>query len=123
MTRRAYLYFVLTFLLGVLVGGAGAVFYGWYTGRWQHKFDRQRILRHLRHDLNLSDSQAQHLDQILQDTEKKFKDLHAKTEPEFEAVHQETRERIRRILNPDQLARFNEMVRRFDEMRKSRGMP
>lgn len=123
MTRRAYIYFILTFVLGVFIGAAGAFFYGWHSGRWHRPFDRHRMVRHLRHDLNLNDSQTQQLDQILQETGKKYSDLEAKMDPEFEAVRQATRDRIRAILNPQQLVKFNELVRRFDESRKGHGPP
>ena len=73
MTRRVYIYFVLTFLLGVVLGGAGAFFGTWYTGHWHMRFDPQRIVEHMRRDLNLSDSQVQQLKQIMDETDAKFK--------------------------------------------------
>lgn len=118
MTRRAYLYFILTFLLGVVIGAAGAVFYGWYGGHWHRGFDRERLVRHLRRDLNLTDAQVQQAKQIMDETSKRMDDLRKQIDPQFDAVRRESQDRIRQILNPEQLTKFNEMVRRFEERKR-----
>jgi Tfp pilus assembly protein PilN len=118
MSRRAYFYFILVFVLGVVVGSAATVFYGWYSGRWHHRFDEKRVVHFLRRELKLSDTQTQQVDQIIQQTEAKFRDLQQQAEPQFDAVRNESRDRIRKILNPQQLAKFNELVERFDARRK-----
>lgn len=118
MSRRAYFYFILVFVLGVVVGSAGTVFYGWYSGRWHHRFDEKRVVHFLRHQLKLSDAQTQQVEQIIQQTEVKFHDLQQQVEPQFEAVRNESRDRIRKVLNPQQLTKFNQLVERFDARRK-----
>ncbi len=123
MTRRAYLYFVLTFLLGVLMGGAGLMMYGWYSGHWHRGFDKQRVIRRMTGDLGLTDAQVQQLTQILDEFGKKYQDLHAKTDPQFAALREERDNRVRQILNPEQLAKFNDMVRRFQERMKRQRPP
>ena len=120
MTRRVYIYFVLTFLLGVILGGAGAFFGTWYTGHWHVRFNRQRIVDRMRRHLNLSDSQVQQLKQIMEETDAKFKELRKQTSPAFDNVRREMRDRIRRILTPEQAVKFDEIVRRH-EARKGRG--
>ena len=122
MTRRVYIYFVLTFLLGVILGGAGAFFGTWYTGHWHMRFDPQRIVEHMRRDLNLSDSQVQQLRQIMDETDAKFKELRKQTSPAFDTVRNEMRDRIRRILTPEQAVKFDEIVRRHDAREGRRGM-
>jgi hypothetical protein len=37
MTRRAYLYFIITFLLGIVVGGASVLFYGRQRCTWRSR--------------------------------------------------------------------------------------
>jgi Spy/CpxP family protein refolding chaperone len=123
MTRRAYVYFILTFVLGILVGGAGVLFYGWYSGHWPHRPDRQRLVRHLTRELNLNETQVNQLTQIMDETSKKFDDLRKQLDPQFDAVRKESQDRVRQILTPEQLAKFNEMVRRFEERRRRRGPP
>jgi Spy/CpxP family protein refolding chaperone len=121
MTRRAYVYFILTFLLGVIVGGAGVLFYGWYGGHWHRGFEKQRIVRHLSRELKLTDTQVKQLDQIVDDSMKRFRELRKQSEPQFEAVREESNNRIRQILTPEQLTKFNEMLRVVDErMKKGR---
>ena len=118
MTRRAYLYFAVTFVLGVVVGGCGTFFYAWYSGHWHRQFDRQRVVRRLTRELHLSDAQVRQLDQILADTAKSYFELHKQVDPQFDAIRARTRDRIREILTPEQAAKFNESVRQADERRR-----
>jgi hypothetical protein len=123
MTRRVYFYFAVTFVLGVLVGGGGMFFYTWYSGHWHREFDRQRFVRHLKRDLHLSEAQVHAVDQILVDTAKSISELHKRVDPQFDAIRAHTRDSIRGVLNPEQVAKFNEMVRQSDERRKRRAPP
>lgn len=118
MTRRAYLYFVLTFLFGVIVGGAGLYSYAWYWGHWHENFDKGRILRHLKSELNLSDSQVRQLAPLMDEWEKRLAELHFRLDPEYRSLREEFRDRIRKILSPDQVNKFNDLVRRRDERLK-----
>ena len=115
MTRRAYLYFVLTFLLGGVVGGAAVVFYAWHWGHWHRGFDRGRMVRRLSRDLELSQEQVRQLRVIVDETGKKFAELRKQAGPQFEALREESFQRIRAILNPEQLKKFEEQVRRHKE--------
>jgi Spy/CpxP family protein refolding chaperone len=123
MTRRAYLYFILTFFLGIVVGGAGVLFYAWNTGHWHRRFDRQRLVRRLTRDLDLNATQVQQLTQIMDETSKKMDALRHTLDPQLDALHKESQDRVRQILTPEQLKKFNEMVRRFEERRRRRGPP
>jgi len=118
MTRRAYLYFAVTFVLGVVVGGCGVFFYAWYSGHWHRQFERQRVVRRLTRELRLSDTQVHQLDQILADTAKSYSELHKQVDPQFDAIRGQARDRIRQTLTPEQVAKFNEWVRQADERRR-----
>ncbi len=120
MTRRVYLYFAATFVLGVIIGGAGMYYYAWNTGHWHRGFNRDRVIQHLKDELDLSPPQAQQVSQIIDDEGKKYSDLQKQVEPQFMAVRQDTRNRIRQLLTPQQLSKFNEMVRRWDERHRQR---
>src|SRR5271154_3635152 len=104
MTRRGYLYFVATIILGAVLGGAGCYYFLWHTGRLQHPhgFNKDRAVERLKKVLNLSDAQTQELGQVFDESLQKTKDLQKQIDPQFQAIHQETRARIRQILNPDQ---------------------
>lgn len=120
MTRRVYLYFAATFVLGVVVGSCAMFFYAWYGGHWHREFDRQRVVRRLTRELRLSEAQTSRVDQIFKDTAKSYSELHKQVDPQFDALRARTRDRIREVLNPEQLAKFNEIVRQADERRKQR---
>lgn len=121
MTRRVYLYFLLTFLLGIIAGGAGMYHYAWHTGHWHNDFDPKQGVKRMAGDLKLDDSQVQKATVIFEDYARKRKEIDQKNAPEFDALRQQTRDRIRQILSPDQLTKFNEHVRKTDErMRKQR---
>jgi Spy/CpxP family protein refolding chaperone len=125
MTRKVYLYFIVTIILGAILGGVGVYYSLWYTGRLQHPhgFNKDRAVAHLKKELNLSDAQAQQVGQIFDESSQKVRDLQKQIDPQFQALHQETRARIRQILNPEQAKKFDEFVRSIDERRKRRGPP
>jgi hypothetical protein len=126
MSRRAYACFFLTFALGVLIGCVGTYMYGWYGGRWQsHRSPTpDRVASYLKRELNLSDAQAQQVRQIISDLRQKNAQVHQQEhqqmEPRFQANIEEARNRTRAILSPQQLEKFNAMVKRWDEQRKER---
>jgi hypothetical protein len=121
VTRRAYLYFALTFLLGIVVGSGGILFYAWHTGLLHPRFDPDRFVRHLKRELNLNPTQVDQIRGILEESGKKMRDLRDQQRPQFDTVHTETQERIRQVLNPQQAAKFDGMIRRFEERRRKMG--
>jgi Spy/CpxP family protein refolding chaperone len=124
MTRRVYLYFILTIVLGAILGGVGVYYFLWNTGRIQHPrvLNADRVA-HLKRELNLSDDQAQQVGKIFEESSQKARDLQRQLDPQFQAIHMETRARIRQILNPDQQKKFDGYVRAIDERHKQHGPP
>jgi Spy/CpxP family protein refolding chaperone len=125
MTRKTYLYFVLTFLCGVIAGSAGLLVYSWYSGHWMRPFHHpspQQIVQRMTKDLSLTPDQTQQLTTIINDSIQKHRALDQQVAPQYQALRTETRERIRKILNPAQQAKFDELVRRF-EQRRHEGPP
>jgi Spy/CpxP family protein refolding chaperone len=102
----------------------GAYYFLWYTGRLQHTSStrKERVAR-LKKVLNLSDAQTQQLGRIFDESSQKARDLQKQTDPQFRAIHLETRARIRQILNPDQQKKFDDFVKAIDERHKRRGSP
>ena len=125
MSRRAYLYFILTFVLGLVVGGTATIFYGWRMGyRRPHRPpDADHIVRFLKRELTLDDAQTQQILQIVREDQESVRQVQRQMEPQFEAIRTEGRDRIRKVLNPDQLAKFNRMIERMDARRKARRRP
>jgi hypothetical protein len=118
MSRRAYVYFALTFLLGVIVGGTCVYYYAWSTGHWRRPFNRQVFVSYLKWELNLSDTQVPQLEQILDGSTKKFRAAQQQADAQLNAIREETRKEIRQILSPQQTQKFDELVRRWDERRR-----
>lgn len=113
MKQRAYLYFLSTFLLGVVVGAVGLFLYAWYGGHWHRPMAPRDFVKYLTQELNLSAQQTSQLTQILSDSRTKYEALHAQVRPQFEALRQDTDNQIRQILNADQLLKFDEVIRRW----------
>ena len=118
MSRRVYLYFALTFLLGIILGGACVYYYAWSTGHWHRPFHRQSFVSRLKAELNLSDTQVVQLEQILDGSTKEFQSAQRQADSQLNAIRQETRNKIRQILSPQQTQQFDELVRRWDERRR-----
>lgn len=119
MKHRVYLYFVLTFLLGAVIGAVGLYLYAWYGGHWRRPMNRGQFVQDLTRQLKLSEQQASRLTQIMNDSRKKYDELHNQVRPQFEALRDETDSEIRQILTPDQVSKFDELVRQW----RSRGLP
>lgn len=117
MKRRFYVYFALIFLVGIVIGAAGMYSYAWYTGHWHRKFSRHRVVDYLQKELSLSQSQTQQLQQIVDNMEKKESELRDQVSPQFQAIREEARNETRKILNSQQIEKFNAMVKRWDARR------
>jgi len=118
MRGTAYIYFALTFLLGVILGGTCLYYYAWSAGHWHRPFNRQSFVRHLKADLNLSDTQVPQLERILDSSISRFTSAQQQSDAQLNAIREETRDAIRQILSPQQIQKFNELVRRWDERRR-----
>ena len=118
MSRRAYLYFAMTFLLGAIVGGTCVYYYAWSTGHWRRPFNRQKFVSRLTSELNLSDTQVPQLEQILDGSTKKFRSAQQQAASQLNVIREETRSAIRQILSPQQAQEFDALVHRWDERRR-----
>lgn len=71
-------------------------------------------------DLNLTPDQQNQIQAILNDTRGKYAQLHEKLDPEYEQVRQQGRQHIRGVLTPEQLPKFEDLLRQMDEERRQR---
>ena len=133
MNRRAALLVIAVFLLGVALGGLGV----WLaasrdltsasgqpsesakSGEKGQSY-RTRIVEQLTRELALTPEQQQQLAAILEETKAKYHALYEQIRPQREEVRQQGRQRIRAILMPEQLPKFEEWLRRVDEERKKK---
>ena len=72
-------------------------------------------------ELNLEPNQEAEVRKVLAETRQAYADLRREIRPRFRSIRDESRARIRQLLSPEQQARFDELVRRHDEMYKNRG--
>jgi len=111
---------LLSFGIGLVAG----VFLerGLLHGRWSGEpaFFRpmppELALRRFAERLNLTPAQREKLEKILEEHRQKFLELRRTTRPQVEAIEQSLRSNLRAMLTPEQQARFDHMVKRFDEM-------
>ncbi len=117
--REAVVLVVVVFVLGVVLGSLGTHLWGgrvWDQPRQPH--GRDQLILQLSHELQLTPEQQRQLTTIMDDTRTKWRALYLPLEPQHEAIRQQSRERIRAILTPEQRPQFEDFVRRLDEERK-----
>jgi len=124
-TRRAVIYLLLVFVLGLAIGSLGILWaskHGWVPrGWWGHgPSGPQDAVAWLDRELKLTPEQRQQLEVILDETAAGYRGIRERVGPEYEAVRQAGREKIRALLTPEQRARFEELVRAIDEERARR---
>ena len=117
-SQRVYIYFALTFLLGILAGAAGTFFFGRQMGPPGGPARRERILRRMTRELDLNEKQVQQVRAIMEETRGKVEGLRKQHRPHYDAIRAESRDQIRQVLTPEQARKFDELVRKFEKRRR-----
>jgi hypothetical protein len=117
--RKAHLIVVTAFILGIAVGASG-----------QYLLSHQAppptastpvdVADELTGVLKLDQSQRSQVVQILGDCQKQSQDLREQNRPQFQAIRENARNRIRVLLSPEQLALFNQWIKDLDAKRAKR---
>jgi hypothetical protein len=83
------------------------------------------LLKRMNDKVGLSSDQQEQIKKILDETNDKYRDIRKDLEPRikdfeprFNAVRQESRDRIRALLSPEQLPKYEQMVQDHDKMRE-----
>ena len=120
-SRKAFLLVVLVFALGIALGAVGTyvVTTRVLAARPQLNTVPNRVALFTR-DLDLNPDQQKQIQEILTQTRARYAEIHSQADPEYEKARHESREKIRQILTPEQRPKFEDMLRRFDEERRSR---
>ncbi|HLV96237.1 MAG TPA: hypothetical protein VKS44_13685 [Candidatus Acidoferrales bacterium] len=125
-TRReaAVLVFVV-FLLGALVGGVGNHLWGQrvWGGRQEvarHPGQpwRARIVNDFTRELQLTPDQQGKIGDIIDNTRVQVRALYQPLDAQHEQIRQQARARIRAVLTPEQLPKFDAFMQRIDQQRK-----
>lgn len=122
--RRAALWVVTVFVLGLALGGVLGYYYGnrvIAAQRAPQLTEPQRRaarVEQLTKELGLTPEQSQQLDATLARLHVQYKDLRQQADAQMNEAHQKGRDEIRAILTPEQKPKFDEFLRRLDEARK-----
>ncbi len=112
----------VVFVLGILAGVGGTLVVSpWVHHHEEHHDshqDRQHFVQHMQQLLDMTPQQTAQFSAILQETGERWDALHRQVEPQFEAIRHQQRDKVRAMLNPQQVQKFNEFVARFDAHRK-----
>jgi Spy/CpxP family protein refolding chaperone len=119
--REAALLVFIVFALGVLLGGLGN--HLWGERVWGRQISpggptRDELVNALTRELQLTPAQEQQLGAIVDDTRAKIHAAYAPADTQREELRQQGRARVRAILTPDQLPKFEAFMHRVDEQRK-----
>ena len=93
---------------GMLIGwfaAMGAVHCRMHGG-WH---DKPKMLEHFSRELKLTADQKEKVRKIIEATREQIKVLHNEAKPRFDAIRADTDARIRAILTPEQLPRFEKL--------------
>ena len=119
--REAALLVLVVFLLGALLGGLANHLWGERVWGRQNPLGsptRDQLVGDLTHELQLNTDQQQQLRVIVDDTRAKIHAAYAPADAQREELRQQGRARIRAILTPEQLPKFEAFMQRLDEQRK-----
>jgi hypothetical protein len=125
--REAAILFVAVFVLGVVFGGVGDRLWNQHVSGGSapvtvvtvtHPTNDQ-LIDNFCQAVRLTPEQHKQLAAIMDDTETKWRALYAPLNGQKEAIRQEGRARIRAILTPEQIPRFEAYMKRVDEQRKA----
>jgi flagellar basal body-associated protein FliL len=122
-TRKAALWVVIVFLLGVVGGGMLGYGYAHHSvsaasAPPPEPERRARRVADLTEKLSLTPDQAKQLDAILLKWHGQVKAIHDQSDAQMEQLRQKGRDEVRAILTPDQKPKFEEFLQKLDAERK-----
>jgi Spy/CpxP family protein refolding chaperone len=127
-TRKAVLWIVAVFVLGIALGGVSGYVFAHRVlaappAQLSDEAKRHQKVAVLTAELSLTPEQQTQIDAIFIDTSGQFQSIHKQSDAQFEVVRQKARDRIRAVLTPEQLPKFEEYLRKLDEERKNHPQP
>ncbi len=117
--REAALLVIVVFALGVLLGGIGT--HLWGERVWGHQMapkSRDAIVARLTHEVDLTPEQQKQVTAIVDDTRAQWKALYAPVDAQREQIRQQSREKLRALMTPEQTLKLEAFFRQLDEQRK-----
>jgi len=118
---KAQLLVFAIFFLGI---GTGILIANFYTTRVTGTPDLPnqpaRDINKFYDYLGLDPAQREQMHKIGEETRHEFQELRKETQPRFEAIQEQSRIKVRAVLNDEQRAKYDEFRRKMDERRKNR---
>jgi hypothetical protein len=108
---RMALLWVTIFLLGGIAGWVGHCMYKTKPPNRDQEF--QKIIATMERELKLDAQQLTLLKEIFDDSRMKYRALSKQFRPQYEAIRDESDNKIRAMLHPDQKTRFEELLRPY----------
>ncbi len=110
------------FLTGAVVGGLTVHVFGdriWSSSASDAsaRLSKNELLQQLNQQLDLTPDQRAQIDSIMGGTLSDYNRILAPLSPQLEQARQQGRERIRSVLTPGQLPKFDLFIRHLDEQR------
>jgi Spy/CpxP family protein refolding chaperone len=126
---KARLIVVSVFVIGFAAGALALNLYQQLTSSSKDKGPRngaEFLINKMNDKVGLTQNQQDQIRKILEETNDKYRELRVNVieprihdvEPQFNAVRQESRDRIRALLTPDQLPKYEKMIEERDKMRE-----
>jgi hypothetical protein len=125
---KARVIVVSVFVIGFVAGALALNLYQRLTSSSNKDMPRngtEFLVRRMNDRVGLSSEQQEQIKQILDETNDKYRDIRKDMEPRikdfeprFNTVRQESRDRIRTLLTPDQLPKYEQMIQDHDKMRE-----
>jgi Skp family chaperone for outer membrane proteins len=128
--RKATLWVILVFLLGAGLGTMAGFVYAHHkfavtnaASAWPVSDAARRAVKvqELSNTANLSPEQTQQVDGIVADIQSKIKAIRKTTDPQVDEVRKAGQDRIRAILTPQQLPKYEQFIQKLAEDRKRAG--
>ena len=116
--RKAHLIVITAFILGIAVGASGQ--YLLYQSPPPAASTPADVADEMTRAVKLDPSQRLQVMQILGECQKQSQELKEQNRPQFQAIRENARNRIRAILSPEQLALFNQWIKNVDAKREKR---
>jgi Spy/CpxP family protein refolding chaperone len=129
--RSAVLLVFAVFVLGIALGVLGTYLEGYrvFGASIIHRTrpdrspaaqqrERQARVEQMTKDLGLTADQQQKMDAVLTQMSTTYSGIHQQFAGQMDGARKQGRESIRAILTPEQVAKFDELMRKMDEERK-----
>lgn len=116
---KAHLIILTTFVLGVIVGGSGQ--YLWTQQSAPRQLDTTaEIIDELSEKVGLEPGQKERIEAIVDETISRYEKMRNQVRPQFIAIRDEARFRVREILSAEQQVRYDQWTREQDQLKDKR---